>query len=827
MLWRMMRWGRPAELTGALGVCLALSFAGLTAAPPDTNLLTNGGFETGSNGVPDGWLASSGQVRQTATHVHSGLWAAAFTHNSASAATLSQPVVVEAGAAYRMQGYCAAETADSRSVLLFVNYRKPDGGELRVQSPVLPGDGLQLLTVAASTAPVGVISARVGVQFSTPGTPGTVYCDDLTFVRESPSPTPTATATAAAGPTPSVTATATLTPTVLVATATSTATAAVTATATAAGPSPTTPSLSPTPSPTPTAAFLGSGSATPTVQATQAPPSATPVPSATATVPVTTGGLRNGGFEDAGGGAAPALWSAPPPSVLERTTAGARSGGAAARFTVVDGSAMGFGQAVPVRPATQYVFTVYCAAPPQAGLKVWASVVYYAGADGQGLLLAEADSPPMSLGGAYQQLVVGAGVSAPLAALSLRASVWVKAAQPPVTIMCDDAALAASAATPTATATVTPTVFVAASSSGGNVVPPSPSATTTRTPAPAATATAMAVGEFAINEVMFHPPQGEGRRGEWVELAYRGARATTMRGLALRDNHETDELPAFDVAPGDLVLVVTAPDAVTRMAQATRVVVVPDGTIGNGLADTGDRLALLDAAGRVLDGVSWGTDSSLNSPPCPAVRAGHALQRLSEPLAGRCGFEDNPEPSPGLPNRPVPTPTPTRTRTATRTATPTRSPTPTGTGTPVATATASATATPGKVATDAAPPGQEPPASMGAVVSPTAEPPPVATLPAKEPEVAAIPATPVGTLSQPGAADDAERARPDMVLGGSVSQRGAAVDATPARGYAQDVPNPYATTLAAAALEPAFPWGSLALPSVVAAAGFAFRILRR
>ncbi len=529
--------------------------------------------------------------------------------------------------------------------------------------------------------------------------------------------------------------------------------------------------------------------------------------------------MRNGGFEDAAGsGSAPAFWAATG-GVLERTTTGARSAAAAARFTVADSTTTGFWQAVAAQPVTQYLFTVSCAAADQLGLKVWASVAYYSAAGGQGNLLREAVSSPLVLDGSYRPLAAGAGVSAPAGTASLRAWAWVQAAQPPATITCDDAALALSSATPTATATVTPTVF-APPSSGGNVGPPAP--THTSTPLPVA----IVVGDFVISEVMFHPLEGDGRRGEWVELAYHGAKVMTVRGLALRDNHEADVLPAFEVAPSDTVLVVTAAGALARVAQATRVVVVvPDGTIGNGLSDTGDRLALLDGDGRVLDGVSWGADSSINNPPCPSVRAGHSLQRLSAPAAGRCGVEDNPGASPGLPNRPVPTPTATATRTQTRTATPTRSPAPTLIGTPLATATPVATVTP--TPAQATAPAEavqepEPPSPATSAVTPTAE------LVVVETPAAPATVTPVVAPVQVGGAagPGPKPAAPEAALGVSVSRVSPPIDAASARGYAQDAPNPYATTFAAT-LEPAFPWGALALLGLVASACIAFRALRR
>ena len=74
-----------------------------------------------------------------------------------------------------------------------------------------------------------------------------------------------------------------------------------------------------------------------------------------------------------------------------------------------------------------------------------------------------------------------------------------------------------------------------------------------------------------------------------------------------------------------------------------------DGKIGNGLGNSGDRLVLRDAAGRLVDAVSYGDDTTALSPAIPLVAAGHSLER-SPPghdtdAAG--DFVDNAQPSPG------------------------------------------------------------------------------------------------------------------------------------------------------------------------------------
>jgi hypothetical protein len=202
---------------------------------------------------------------------------------------------------------------------------------------------------------------------------------------------------------------------------------------------------------------------------------------------------------------------------------------------------------------------------------------------------------------------------------------------------------------------------------------------------------------------MYDPAGTPERAYEWVELEYTGTTSRSIEGWTLEDNRETDPLPDAWLTPGGLVLVV-ASALVGLPPGATPVVVeVADGTLGNGLANTGDRVVFRDATGQIIDAVSWGNDTFAGVTACPRIHQGHSLQRVAGGHPAACGFEDNPEPSPGLRNRPVlqPTATATRTGTATITATATITSTvsATATGTVHPTVTPTATGRPVETAT--------------------------------------------------------------------------------------------------------------------------------
>jgi len=79
------------------------------------------------------------------------------------------------------------------------------------------------------------------------------------------------------------------------------------------------------------------------------------------------------------------------------------------------------------------------------------------------------------------------------------------------------------------------------------------------------------------------------------------------------------------------------------------IVFMADGSIGNGLSNTGDRLNLVDPAGKIIDSLSYSEDNTIMLPPCQDVPEGHSLERQPAGLDTNqaSDFVDNATPSPG------------------------------------------------------------------------------------------------------------------------------------------------------------------------------------
>ena len=221
-------------------------------------------------------------------------------------------------------------------------------------------------------------------------------------------------------------------------------------------------------------------------------------------------------------------------------------------------------------------------------------------------------------------------------------------------------------ATPTGTATPTVTGTATPTATGTS----SPTATGTPTP----TATALPKGIVVISEVLYDAVEtGVDTAHEWVELYNMSSAWIEARRWTLSDNNLTDQLAEFSLPPRGVVVLTTRP---LQALDGATVVIIDDGSLGNGLANTGDRLVLRDSYGNVLDALSWGNDASVFNPPCAAVAPGHSLERrFGEGALEGCPYAEAATPSLGR--------------------LPSATPTPSATATPLAaTATPSATATP-------------------------------------------------------------------------------------------------------------------------------------
>ena len=152
---------------------------------------------------------------------------------------------------------------------------------------------------------------------------------------------------------------------------------------------------------------------------------------------------------------------------------------------------------------------------------------------------------------------------------------------------------------------------------------------------------------LVITEVLVNGGQG-GRDAsfEWVELQNRSDRTLSLAGWTLEGNHGADPLPALNLSPGQFLLVIANADVAAVFPggrpDGSALAVIEDGRIGNGLANSGDLVSLLDPAGREVDAVDY------SRPPVPLPERGRSIAlRLESPGESGNAWVVNAEPSPG------------------------------------------------------------------------------------------------------------------------------------------------------------------------------------
>jgi hypothetical protein len=238
-----------------------------------------------------------------------------------------------------------------------------------------------------------------------------------------------------------------------------------------------------------------------------------------------------------------------------------------------------------------------------------------------------------------------------------------------------------STSTPIPTSTPTPTPTITPSPTFTPSPTPTPSPAPSPVPARTPNPTPANEGDIVINEVQYEPPQtGAESAFEWVELFNRTSQTVDLTDWRIGDNYETDPIPSLTLSPGSFAVVAARTDFYTNFPSFSgNIVFLNDGSIGNGLSNTGDRLTLLDPTGKIIDALSYSDDNAIMSPPCRYVPEGHSLERRPAGLdTNQAGdFVDNATPTPGygLPSAtPTPTPTPTPSLTPTPTTIPTSPP---------------------------------------------------------------------------------------------------------------------------------------------------------
>ena len=623
---RRLRGVRVTRALLAFGVAGSAVLAPLATRAQTSDLfagVVDGTFEASLGG----WTANAGSVllASSATNAHGGGHAGRIEATASGlfgAATQYWLVPTGAGATHKLSLWLLADdprVANIEAELAFIDASGiPSAAAV---TPVVSG-GYRLVTVAA-TAPAGTAYVRATVRGKAAAAGAGIYLDDVRLERGPlPPPAPTGPPGSPATPPPT-----------------------------------STPTNGPTPSPT--AAATASASGTPT---------APPTPRAFET-------LTNGGFDDGLYG-----WG--------DIGADVAIVGAAAQLSSASSSTKYLYQAVRVTPGAWYAG----GASLRLGTGVdaaWMRVAWYASDDASGSQLSTSDSPTLTGGDGTTGDVAAGPAQAPASAHSAEGRIMLRplgsgAAQ----LTVDNVHFGETTAPPpTATPTSAPTTSGAASvgaaqgagsAATGGAAAGATAGTTSDVATPrlvagravadaggaavAARATsgggaAASGGRVAsadlegfapevllrITELMPDPAEpGADADFEWIEVTNVGPAPIALAGIELRDNAARLALPDLDLAPGASI-VVAGPRATVPGAGTFR----PAGGVLNGLANGGDRLALVTADGRVINALSYGSDVTFDDPALPAPGPGRSLRRYFSDDDSYLGFEVSAAPSPG------------------------------------------------------------------------------------------------------------------------------------------------------------------------------------
>lgn len=170
------------------------------------------------------------------------------------------------------------------------------------------------------------------------------------------------------------------------------------------------------------------------------------------------------------------------------------------------------------------------------------------------------------------------------------------------------------------------------------------------TPPPTATPSPVPAGAVLINEVFYDPPApGGDPDDEWVELYNGTEQAINLGGWVLADHIGEDVLPAVELPPGGFAVVAASHAFQMLYPSYDGLLITLGGTIGNGLANSGDSLWLRDNQDRVIDAMAYGDDSVAMFPQVPAAPEGYSLERIpyGRDTDTAADWFPRPTPSPG------------------------------------------------------------------------------------------------------------------------------------------------------------------------------------
>ena len=608
----------PTAAVAALAAAGALLAAGMSVRAQTPSVLNNGGFEGGTTG----WFAQGGTLVSDSTSSIEGTKSAKLTSMAGTAARITSQYWVVPESAAR-PGYRYTLTASIRyeaptnitGVTARLDVVNVDGTVLATAASTLggPAAGYRVVTTSALTAPANAAFVQVTVVANATAAGASIWVDGASVAEALPLPVATPPPEPPPPPPPPPAA------------------AEVPA---ADYPPPEPPRVAPRATPVPTS----TPARTPTPTPTSMP---TPPPLAVSTT------LLNGDFaHDLVG------WSVSRGRVSVEAAIPGRGASAVLR---TDGAATMWVEQTIVGIAGGEWYEASALLSPARGVEAgWVRIAWYASANGAGAQTRTVDSPAVSSGGSQSAIAlraagaerVGTGpVQAPPGTSSAKVrlllaphdasgasmaadDVGFARAEPfedgPPDARAGQSTVAAPAlgplapppaAAPTAAPAAPsppPTPPVASASTPSSAQAQTSALAASTPPGPAGvedvarTAVTNTQDALRITEALPDPAQpGRDADYEWVEVTNIGVVAAALAGVTLRDNVGAVALPAVTLPPGGTILVAA------RLAEVgTALAYRLPGTIGNGLGNDGDRLALFAADGTLIDAFSYGEDTT-------------------------------------------------------------------------------------------------------------------------------------------------------------------------------------------------------------------------
>jgi len=140
---------------------------------------------------------------------------------------------------------------------------------------------------------------------------------------------------------------------------------------------------------------------------------------------------------------------------------------------------------------------------------------------------------------------------------------------------------------------------------------------------------AQTAAHVVISEVMYDPVCSTTETDcEWIEIFNPTTAAINLAGWKVKDNFSQDTLPAFSLEPeAYLVIAAKAASFAEAYPGFGGSLIGLNGPVGNGLANSGDQIFLLDSGDLQVDTVSYGSNTTAFNPACPTVPEGQSLAR--------------------------------------------------------------------------------------------------------------------------------------------------------------------------------------------------------